>query len=154
MNPRESWIRNSSKKIHKSESNTVNITWNNDSQKYQGERRNHRLKYESGCLLKGISIKIWFVEGFARDCLLWVFVIHTQSNQEILSRTSFQSCCVSHMKITNVHVGTIHRNVRISLQFPYQFAIFISVWKFHISLQFSHHDSRTSFVRGFKWIPM
>jgi hypothetical protein len=61
----------------------------------------------------------------------------TQSNREILSRTSFQSRCVSHMKIANVHVGTIHRNVRIALQFSYQFAIFISVCNFHISLQFS-----------------
>jgi hypothetical protein len=41
------------------------------------------------------------------------------------------------LKIANVHVGTIHQNVRIALQFSYWFAIFISVSNFHISLQFS-----------------
>ena len=75
-----------------------------------------------------------------------------QSNREILSRTSFQFRCVSHMKIANVHVGTIHQNVRIALQFSYQFAIFISVCNshflvygsdmdvcnFHMGLQFSN----------------
>ena len=79
------------------------------------------------------------------------------------------------MKITNVYVGTIHRNViianwanaifisvcnsQISLQFSYQFAILtfrgmvptwmfailISVCNSHISLQFSHHH----FLLGF-----
>jgi hypothetical protein len=44
---------------------------------------------------------------------------------------------VSHMKIANAHVGTIQQNARIALQFSYQFAIFISVCNFHISLQFS-----------------
>jgi hypothetical protein len=39
------------------------------------------------------------------------------------------------MKIANVHVGTIHQNVRIALQFLYQFAIFISVCNF--SYQFA-----------------
>ena len=56
--------------------------------------------------------------------------------EKFFSRTSFQSRCVSHMKIANVHVGTIHRNVRIALQFSYQFAIF-TVCNFHFSLQFS-----------------
>jgi hypothetical protein len=41
------------------------------------------------------------------------------------------------MKIANVQVGTIHQNVIIALQFSYWFAIFISVYNFHISLQFS-----------------
>ena len=57
--------------------------------------------------------------------------------KKFFSRTSFRSRCVSLMKIANVHVGTIHRNVRIDLQFSYQFAIFISVCNFHISFQFS-----------------
>ena len=56
------------------------------------------------------------------------------------------------MKIANVHVGTIHQNVRIALQFSYQFAIFISVcnsyflvygsyvdvYNFQMGLQFSY----------------
>jgi hypothetical protein len=65
------------------------------------------------------------------------FVIHAA----IQPRNSFPeqvfNPAVSHMKIANVHVGTIHRNVRIALQFSYWFAIFISVCNFHISLQFS-----------------
>ncbi len=43
---------------------------------------------------------------------------------------------VSHMKIANVDVGIIHQNVRIALQFSYQFAIFISVCNFHVCLLF------------------
>jgi hypothetical protein len=56
------------------------------------------------------------------------------------------------MIIPNVHTGTIHQNVRSTLQFSYQFAIFISVCNshvlvyssyvvvcnFHMSLQFSN----------------
>jgi hypothetical protein len=61
-------------------------------------------------------------------------------------RTSFQSHCVSLVKIASVHVGTIHQNVRIALQFSYQFAIFISVCNFHISFQFSLFG--VSFSRG------
>jgi hypothetical protein len=34
-----------------------------------------------------------------------------------------------------------------------QAPIFISVCNFHISLQLSRHDSSTSYVRGFTWIP-
>jgi hypothetical protein len=60
-----------------------------------------------------------------------------QSNQNILSVPEQVFIpAVSHMKIANVQVGTIHQNVRIALQFSYQFAIFISVCNFHISLQF------------------
>ncbi len=47
------------------------------------EWRNHRLKYESDCLLTGISITIWIVEVFARDCSLWAFVIHTAIQPKI-----------------------------------------------------------------------
>ena len=36
------------------------------------------------------------------------------------------------MKIANVHVGTLHQNMRIALQFSYQFAIFISVCNSHV----------------------
>jgi len=39
------------------------------------------------------------------------------------------------MKISNIHVGTIHRNMRIS---NWQFHIFISVSYFHISFIFSY----------------
>ncbi len=53
---------------------------------------------------------------------------------------------VSHMKIANVHVGNTRQNVRIALQFSYQFAIFISVCNFHISLQFSRFS--VQFLRG------
>jgi hypothetical protein len=42
--------------------------------------------------------------------------------------------------------------LRGRLQFLYWFAIFISVCNFHISLQFSCHDSSTSYVCGFTWI--
>jgi hypothetical protein len=66
--------------------------------------------------------------------------------EKFFSRTSFQSRCVSHMKIANVHVGTIHWNMRIALQLSYQFAIFISVCNFHISLQFSPFG--VLFLRG------
>ena len=62
-----------------------------------------------------------------------------QSNREILSRTSFQSCCVSHMKISNVHVGTIYR-MRIALQFLCQFTIFISVCNSHFLVYGSYVD--------------
>ena len=67
--------------------------------------------------------------------------------EKFFSGTSFKSRCVSHthMKIANVCVGTIHRNVRIALQFSYQFAIFISVCNFHISLQFSYQFSILTF---------
>jgi hypothetical protein len=48
------------------------------------------------------------------------------------------------MKIANVHVGTIHRNVRIalqfsffSLQFLYQFAILVSVCNSHFLISYS-----------------
>ena len=66
--------------------------------------------------------------------------------EKIFARTSFQFRCVSHVKIANVHIGTVHRNKRISLQFSHQFAIFISVYNFHISLQFSPFG--VQFLRG------
>ena len=47
---------------------------------------------------------------------------------------------VSHMKIANVHVGTIHRNLRIALQFSYWFAIFISVCNSHFLVYGSYVD--------------
>jgi hypothetical protein len=62
-----------------------------------------------------------------------------QSNGNILSFSEQVFIpAVSHKKFANIHVGTIHQNVKIALQFSYQFAIFISVCNFHISLQFSH----------------
>ncbi len=63
---------------------------------------------------------------------------HNRTETFFLFQNKFSfPLCMSHMKIANVHVGTIHRNVRIALQFSYQFAIFISVFNFCISLQFS-----------------
>ncbi len=106
------------------------------------EQRNHCLKYESDYLLTGIGIKIWIVEGFARD------FYHPRCNptEKFFSRISFQSRCVSHLKIANLHEGSIHWNVRIALQFSYQFAIFMPVCNFHISLQFSRFG--VEFLRG------
>ncbi len=112
-----------------------------------GEQRNHVLKYESDCVSIGIGIKIWIVEEFARDCFVVFLSFTPQSNQNILSiPEQFFIPAVSHMKIANVHIGNIHQNVRIALQFSYQFAIFISVCIFHISLQFSHFG--VYFLRG------
>jgi hypothetical protein len=93
------------------------------------------------------------VEGFARDRFVEFLSSTPQSNGNILSvseQVFFPA--VSHKKIPNIHVGTIDRNVRIALQFSYQFAIFISVCNshvlvyrsyvdvcnFHMSLQFSY----------------
>ena len=60
--------------------------------------------------------------------------------KKFLSRSSFQSRCVSHMKIANVHVGTIHRNVIIALQFSYQFANFQTVCNSHFLVYSSYVD--------------
>jgi hypothetical protein len=48
------------------------------------------------------------------------------------------------MKIANIHVGTIHQNMRIALQFSYQFAIFISVC--FVSVCNSHISVYSSYV--------
>ncbi len=73
-----------------------------------------------------------------RDCFVEVSLSTPQSNGNILSVLEQVFIpAVSHMKIANVHVGTIYQNIRIALQFSHQFAIFISVSNFHISLQFS-----------------
>jgi hypothetical protein len=78
------------------------------------------------------------VEGFARDCFIEFLSSTPQLNGNILSVSEQVFIpAVSHMNIANVHVGTRHRNMRIALQFSYQFAISISVCNFHISLQFS-----------------
>ena len=62
---------------------------------------------------------------------------HRNPTETFCSRTSYHSSVVSHMKIANVHIGNLHRNVRIALQFLHQFAILISVCNSHVSLQFS-----------------
>ncbi len=81
------------------------------------------------------------MEGFARDHFIEFLSSTPQSNGNILSVSEQVFIpAVSHMKIANVHVGTIHQNMRIALQFSYQFAIFMSVCNFHISLQFSHFN--------------
>ncbi len=77
------------------------------------------------------------MEGFARDRFVEFFVIHTAIERNILCVPEQVFIpAVSHMKIS-VHIGTIHRNVRIALQLSHQFVIFISVCKYHISLQLS-----------------
>ncbi len=118
------------------------------------------------------------MEGFARDCFVEFLSSTPQSNGNILSvlKQVFIPA-VSHMKIANVHVGTIYQNMRIALQFSYQFAIFISVCNshisvyssymdvcnFHVSLQFSYefaifisvcnsHVTTPALTYGFAWI--
>ena len=76
------------------------------------------------------------MEGFTRDGFVEFLSSTPQSNQNILSVPEQVFIpAMSHMKIANVHVGTIHLNMRIALQFSYQFAIFISVCNF--SYQFA-----------------
>jgi hypothetical protein len=78
------------------------------------------------------------VEGFVKECFVEFLSSTPQSNQNILSVPEQVFIpAVSHMKIANVHVGTVHQNVKIALQLSYQFAIFISVCNIHIRLQFS-----------------
>jgi hypothetical protein len=54
------------------------------------------------------------------------------------NKFSFLLCLIC--KIANVHVATIHRNVRLALQFSYQFAIFISVCNSHVLVYSSYVD--------------
>ena len=78
-----------------------------------------------------LKYELWKV---LREILPYEFLSSKlQSDRKILfQRTrSFQLRCFSHMKIANVHIGTIHKNVKIALQFSYQFAIFISVCNSH-----------------------
>jgi hypothetical protein len=73
-----------------------------------------------------------------RDRFVEFLSSRPQSNGNILSVSEQVFIpAVSHKKIANIHVGTIHQNVRIVLQFSYQFAIFISVCNFHTSLHLS-----------------
>jgi hypothetical protein len=120
------------------------------------------------------------MEGFARDHLVDFLSSTPQSNGNILSVLEQVFIpAVSHIKIANIHVGTIHQNVRIALQFSYQFAIFISVCNshvsvyssyvevcnFHMSLQFSYEFAifisvcnshittySSTYLHGFAWI--
>ncbi len=64
-----------------------------------------------------------------------MFPLLSQNNLSVPEQVFIPA--VSHMKSANVHIGTIHWNVNIALQFLYQFAVFISDCNFHISLQFS-----------------
>ncbi len=94
------------------------------------EQRNHVVKYEWDCVIIGIGIKIWIVEGFARDCFVKFLSSAPQSNGNIISVLEQVFIpAVSHMKIANVHVRTISKRENC-------FAILISVCNFHISLQF------------------
>ncbi len=82
------------------------------------EQRNHVLKYESDCVIIGIGIKKWIMEGFERDCFVEFLSSTLQLNGNILSVLEQVFIpTVSHMKIANVHVGTKYQNVRIALQF-------------------------------------
>ncbi len=81
------------------------------------------------------------MEGFAKECFVEFLSSTPQSNRNILSVPEQVFIpAVSHVKIANIHVGTIHQNVRIALQFSYQFAIFISVCNSHISVYSSYVD--------------
>ncbi len=81
------------------------------------------------------------MEGFARDCFVEFSSSTPQSNGNILSVLEQVFIpAVSHMKTANVHVGTKYRNMRIALQFSYQFAIFISVCNSHVSVYSSYVD--------------
>ncbi len=69
--------------------------------------------------------------------MVWRWVIFSEQEQvQVFLAQVFITAVVSHMKIAKVQEGTF-QNVRIALQIAYQFAIFISVCNFHISLQFS-----------------
>ncbi len=103
------------------------------------EQRNHDLKCESDCVRIGIGIKIFMNRGrFCERSFRWVFVIHTtiERKHSFYFGTSFHSPCLI-WKLQMSTKETIHQNMSIALQFSYQFAIFMSVCNFYISLQFS-----------------
>jgi hypothetical protein len=99
------------------------------------------------------------MESFGRDHIVEILSSTPQLNGNILSVSEQVFIpAVSHMKIANVYIGTIYQNMRIALQFSYQFAIFnqfamfisicnshdsvnssnVDVCNFHMSLQFSY----------------
>ncbi len=81
------------------------------------------------------------MEGFERDCFVEFSSSTPQSSGNILSVSEQVFIpAVSHKKIANVHVGTIDQNVRVALQFSYQFAIFISVCNSHVLVYSSYVD--------------
>ncbi len=88
---------------------------------YHREQRNHGLKNESDCVRIGISIKKFMNHGryCERSYNIIEFLSSTpQSNGSILSVSEQVFIpAVSHMKIANFHVGTIHQKVIIGLQF-------------------------------------
>jgi hypothetical protein len=82
------------------------------------EQRNHGLEYESDCVCIRIGIEIFMNRG--SFCKRLFLSSTLQSNGNILSVSEQVFIpAVSHKKIANVHVGTIHQNVRIALQFSY-----------------------------------
>ncbi len=109
---------------------------------------NHGLKYESDFVSIGIGIEIWIVEGFAKECFIEFLSSTQQSNRNIFSVPEQVFIpAVSHMKIANVHVGTLYTktwvslcNFHTSLQLSCQFAIFISVCNSHVSVFSSYVD--------------
>ncbi len=98
---------------------------------HESEQRNRGLKYKWDCVSKGIGIEIWIMEGFARDCFVEFLSSTPQSNRNILfqNKLSFHSCCrVSYEKCKRPRRNLKTKrdcNSHISLQFSYQFAIFI-----------------------------
>ncbi len=79
------------------------------------------------------------MEGFARDRFVEFLSSTLQLNGNILSVSEQVFIpTVSHMKIANVHVGTIPKHENC-------FAILISVCNFHISLQFSYQFAILTF---------
>ncbi len=54
------------------------------------------LKYESDCVSIGIGIKLWIMEGFARDCFVEFLSSTPQPNQNILfqNKFSFPLCLI------------------------------------------------------------
>ncbi len=128
-------------------------------------RGNHGLKYESYCVSIGIGIKIWIMEGFARDCFVEFCHPHRNRTKTFFlfqNKFSFPLCFICYCKCPRRNYTPKRENCfailisvcnsHISLQFSYQFAIltfwwivpmwtfaiFIWVCNFHMSLQFSY----------------
>jgi hypothetical protein len=119
------------------------------------DQRNHCLKYESDCVGIGIGIKIFMKRGrVCKRSFRWVFVIHTaiERKHSFCFRTSFHSCRVSYENCKRPR-RKYHKkwellcNSHISLQFSYQFAIFISVCNSQILVYSSYVD-----VSIFFWV--
>ena len=96
---------------------------------------NHRLKYESDVSSQELVLKFESCKVL-QEIVPYEFL--STPTEKFFSGTSFQSRCVSHMKVANVHEGTIYRNVRIA--FNFHIAIFISVCNSHFLVYGSYAD--------------